>query len=116
MPTERIIHGNRDASGHWLAWFAESPQIAFGGESAIEAISRILATMQPPCDLQDIWPLTDLQLLVSGRFEFAVGSAPCPDCGGSGKYVGFQAVEPCGACEGRGRVRLQQDGESAREA
>ena len=109
MQSERVIHGKRDVSGHWTCWFADSPQTPFGGGSAVEAISRTLATMQPPCDLQDVWPLTDLQLLVSGRFEFAVGSAPCQDCNGSGQYVGFQAVEPCEACEGRGRVRLQQD-------
>ena len=115
MPTERIIHGERDHTGHWTAWFADIPQTAFGGGSAIEALSRIVATMHPPCDLQDIWPLTDLQLLVSGRFEFAVGSACCPQCNGSGRYVGFQAVEPCGACEGRGRVRLQRVVEHAED-
>lgn len=46
---------------------------------AVEALSRILATMQPPCDLQDIWPLTDLQSLVfrplriCGRFGPVLG-------------------------------------------
>lgn len=109
MSRERIICGERHPSGYWVAWLADMPQNAIGGGSAVEALSRILATMEPPCDLQDIWPLTNLQLLVSGSFEFAVGSAPCPDCKGSGRYVGFQAVEPCGSCEGRGRVRLQQD-------
>lgn len=28
-------------------------------------------------------------------------SAPCPDCGGSGVYVGLAKVEPCGACGGQ---------------
>ena len=28
----------------------------------------------------------------------------CPDCGGSGKYVGLLAVEKCGTCGGSGTV------------
>ena len=101
MPTERIIHGERDDDGHWAAWFADAPQITFGGRTTAEAISRLLRTLRDP-DLY-MWPLSDHAAVKAGTFAIAVGSALCPDCNGFGQYIGFQAVEPCG------RVRLQQD-------
>lgn len=105
MHHERIIHGSCDASGHWSARFADVPQVSYGGRTTAEAISRLLQTLRDP-DLY-MWPLSDHAAVDAGTFAIAVGSAPCPDCNGSGRYVGFQAVEPCGTCEGRGRVRLQ---------
>jgi DnaJ-class molecular chaperone len=32
-------------------------------------------------------------------------SGACPDCKGSGKYVGLQIVEPCTLCNGSGKSR-----------
>jgi DnaJ-class molecular chaperone len=29
---------------------------------------------------------------------------PCPDCGGSGRYVGLNVAEDCERCGGSGRV------------
>jgi len=37
------------------------------------------------------------------RLVFVLG-AVCSECGGSGEYVGLNAVEKCGACGGSGRV------------
>lgn len=30
---------------------------------------------------------------------------PCPDCDGSGKYVGLNVIESCARCGGNGRIR-----------
>ena len=118
MPTERTIRGESDADGHWSVWFTDAPQTAFGGPSPIEALTRLFATLDPPIDFRDLQPLTDWPLTVPWFFEVAVGFDLCQDCNGSGQYIGFQAVEPCGTCQGCGRLRLQQhvdtDGESDR--
>ena len=28
----------------------------------------------------------------------------CPECGGSGRYVGLNVIEPCQCCAGSGRI------------
>ena len=51
--------------------------------------------------------LSDEPILESDRtdhLEFVVGGT-CPDCDGSGRYVGLNTVEVCGACGGTGRVK-----------
>lgn len=109
MPAKRIIRGESDADGHWSVWFTDAPQTAFGGPSPLEALARLFATLDPPIDFRDIQPLTDWPSTIPGFFEVSLGSNPCPDCNGSGRYVGFQAVEQCVRCQGRGRVRLQSN-------
>lgn len=109
MPTGRIICGESDANGHWYVWFIDAPQTSFGGPSPLEALTRLFATLDPPIDFLDVQPLTDWPSTIPGFFEVAVGSEVCPDCSGSGQYVGLQAVELCARCQGRGRVRLQPD-------
>lgn len=106
MDHERIIHGSRDASGRWSVRFADTPHVSYGGRTSAEAISRLLQTLRDS-DVY-MWPLSDHAAVEAGSFAIAVGSAPCPDCNGSGQYVGFQAVEPCRTCQGCGRVRLKQ--------
>lgn len=36
----------------------------------------------------------------------------CPDCKGSGKYIGFNVIEECLLCKGEGRI---EDKETARK-
>ena len=63
------------ADGHWSAWRAGRPETAFGGHTEREAVLMLLEA--------------------SGE--------PCGECGGSGQYVGLQAVTTCQECHGRGR-------------
>lgn len=45
--------------------------------------------------------------------DFAERSETCPDCGGSGKYVGLLTVDTCRTCGGDGRIaeRVLWEGE-----
>ena len=54
MPTERIIHGERDDDGHWSAWFADAPSVSFGGRTPVQVLIRLFATSSPPCTMGDI--------------------------------------------------------------
>jgi hypothetical protein len=102
-PDRRIIvHFNRD-SGDWNAWLAGHPQHAFGGDSSATALARFL----DKCGWSDLQVVADeyASSLDGAHFEFIVRHAgpkqTCPDCGGSGKYVGLHAVETCRRCGGR---------------
>lgn len=64
--------------GHWTAWFVDTPETAFGGETEPAAVQALL------------------------RSETRPGS-PCGACGGSGKYRGLHEVQPCQECAGTGR-------------
>ena len=72
----------------------------FGGPSASIALERAVSGFGFSTDDLDAagpWD-GDPDRLVFRRKE------TCPDCGGSGRYVGLAAVETCGRCGGRGRA------------
>lgn len=32
--------------GHWSAWFEDSPQVAYGGDTPVEAVQRLFSQWQ----------------------------------------------------------------------
>ena len=86
---------------HWSAYFADCPETAFGGEWPAEAIQRLAATV-PGLDVANI--TADHERSSADRLVFVLGSGVCPECGGSGEYVGLNVTETCGACGGSGEV------------
>lgn len=93
-----IIAEQRDDT--WMAWQDSFPCLSFGGDTAVAAVSRL-------CEGVGIDPETlagRYSTLTRDRMEFTEASGPCPDCGGSGKYIGLNAVEDCATCFGVGRV------------
>ena len=84
---------------HWTAWFADSPpETAFGGEWPADAIQQLVATV-PGLDVESI--TADHERSSDDRLVFVpTDSGVCPECGGSGEYVGLNAVETCGVCGG----------------
>ena len=86
--------------GTWTAWQEHSPCLSFGGDEPATAVSRL-------CESEGI-DLATLACRYSkvtrDRMEFVTASGPCPDCGGSGQYVGLSEVEDCSTCCGGGRV------------
>ena len=102
----RII-AERDPGGLWTAWFdGQSDQIQVG-RSQGEAVRRLLARTRhrriPPTD---IW--ADPSATRDGHLEYVVvtdqNTDPCPDCQGSGQYIGLSVVEPCQTCQGSGML------------
>ena len=80
---------------HWSAWFESKPTVAFGGDTAAKAATRLL----------EAHGIDPSQVQASGnptisRLELRISTAPCPDCGGSGKYIGLNSVETCKGCGG----------------
>lgn len=97
--SRRIII-ERDDSGHWSAWFADEPQTTFGGDTMLTALQR-LGTVLRESENRRLRPVTGPDELVAGRAELELPE-PCPDCHGSGVYVGLSMAEPCERCGGAG--------------
>jgi len=81
---------------HWTAYFADSPETAFGGEWPAEAIQRLVTTV-PDLDFERI--TADHEQSSDDRLVFVLAEV-CSECGGTGEYVGLNAVEVCGVCGG----------------
>jgi hypothetical protein len=97
-----IVHFNTQHGG-WNAWIAGNPQQAFGGDTSATAVARLLDA----CGWSELQVVADgdASSLDGAHFEFLVRHSgpelPCPECGGSGSYVGLSAVETCRRCGGR---------------
>lgn len=85
---------------HWLAWIEGRTESASTGESAAQAIEQLVETL-PGVESESLTIIKRASRM--GRYVFAVDAA-CPDCKGTGQYVGLVAVENCRMCEGLGRV------------
>ena len=100
MPLNLRIIAERDPHGNWSAWFDGRPQWAYGGDEAATAVSRLAYS-------REIDPGTlsaDYDACQDGHMEFTLGGQTCPDCGGTGKYIGFLEVGNCETCDGSGKV------------
>ena len=98
MSQVRIIAAP-DCTGHWNAWLDGTPATAFGGDAPATAVARLLRAYR--------WSVDQIESLGSGappRQLFRVRTDPCPDCQGSGKYVGLRVAEICDRCGGKGVV------------
>ncbi|MSR59345.1 MAG: hypothetical protein EXS05_17165 [Planctomycetaceae bacterium] len=91
----------------WSASFDGRPQTAFGGNTAIVAVRRLLEGTEAAADQYTV--LCDQP--IPGIINPVTWNPPellavCPECEGRGDYVGLQEVERCGGCRGRGVVAL----------
>ncbi|MDA1013603.1 MAG: hypothetical protein O3A00_04010 [Planctomycetota bacterium] len=112
MPTNVMESGTRivvESDGHhWRAWFADDPADWTVGSLPGLALKRVLAAKServPPA----YKVRSDAARSTEYHLEFLIGpefseSSGCPDCGGSGKYVGFSVIESCRRCDGSGII------------
>lgn len=85
---------------HWSAWFADAPRDATCGTSPRHAVERLLnAHPERGLTLDALVAEAGWERGKELRF-LAPARRTCPDCGGSGKYVGLQAVDLCRTCRG----------------
>lgn len=87
----------------WAACFKGREQDPCYGQSPRDAVQSLL-NANPDCGLS----LGDLVENPASRRKnriecLARERIVCPDCRGSGKYIGFTVIEPCRACHGSGR-------------
>ena len=86
--------------GHWSATFEGHPELGFRGDHPVIALSRLLESLDN-FDPNKLTPVEDRT--TDSRMVFVIGDE-CPDCKGSGEYVGLNQVTPCTRCDGYGRV------------
>jgi hypothetical protein len=94
-----------EAHGHWSARFAHpSSHESYGGANALDAVRQLIANCpQLGVSLDDFEPDWDNCSTTRIEMVFVRFSGDvCPDCGGTGKYVGLNLVETCLACGGTG--------------
>lgn len=95
-----LIIAEIDSAGHWSAWVENNPCTAFGGNAPAVAVERLLEF----ASLDPMGIHADCSRSSLSRQVFIHGGEPCPDCSGSGRYVGFNSVEDCLGCSGSGVV------------
>ncbi len=94
--------------GHWSAQLDDGTPDSYGGPDAFAAMRRLLENSPARhLTLDDFEP--DLDECRLKRVEMVLKDRdrgdqeqkePCPECGGTGRYVGLMEVEPCRACGG----------------
>lgn len=88
------------AENRWRAWFAGNGDYACEGRTGGTAIANLLRDSgHDPKNL-----LAYFRYNHAGQAEFPFQGEPCPDCRGSGTYVGLNTVERCRRCHGAGMV------------
>ncbi|MFH5806765.1 hypothetical protein ACG2DA_22180, partial [Alienimonas sp. DA493] len=81
-------------------WTAEVGPHAAGGSGPGKTLRRLCRALNVPAT--DVLSLSGA---TANRQTFRLGpTAPCGDCGGSGRYARLRAVEPCGTCGGARRI------------
>ena len=84
---------------HWCAHFADTPYINYGASDPAAAIRRLL-TASPERELDEATIVADSARSTGERMEFTIqrhrtAEDACPECGGTGRYVGLLKIEPC---------------------
>ena len=87
-----------------LSYNLLSIAMRYGGPTAMEALGRLIQQLERPNGYEpaefDLLEETDSRFV----YEMRSASETCPDCGGTGKYVGLNIVEECPKCGGSGRI------------
>lgn len=92
----RLI-AEKELNGHWSCHREGFPEEAAGGPSYMLSVKRF-------CERHGL-DMLGLSLVEKEptRVVIRVREA-CPDCKGTGRYVGLNMVEECGTCRGSGRA------------
>lgn len=78
---------------------------AFGGDTAVVAIRRLLEATEAPDDSYRV-QTDESGIPACVRWDRPLVLTRCTECDGKGQYVGLHLVERCGACNGQGSVVL----------
>ncbi len=104
-PVTRIIANKR--FGHWSAWFTDKPAFTYGGHSALSAVQKLLDSHpERNIHFEKLVQLTE-GADVREWLEFSIPTRQlieCPECRGTGQYIGLTTVEVCGHCQGERQV------------
>lgn len=99
------IRGRRDLYGNWFAWYSARPNHASQGGTPQEAVAALLRRSDASIDDWNVLAMVQADAEGLDEFEIDLASnAPCPECRGTGRYVGLTHVEDCGMCRGSGQL------------
>ena len=105
-----VCQPNSFGSSQWCVWEEDNPYRRACGDRPIAALQRFL---QINCRGEWRFDLIcDEELTGWGQSDCRMRWSPpdlyreCPECRGSGTYVGFLSREPCRECAGRGEVSV----------
>jgi hypothetical protein len=114
----RLIAGRGPTNQDWSVWLESEPQQACGGMTPMNAVRRWLELNETrfpgPFDVRRIQQESTLDRQVIFLNRKTTAEATCPECDGSGRYVGLHLVEDCAACGGAGVVPTKWSGRPPR--
>src|SRR5690606_24523750 len=99
----------KNPAGHWSCYKDGRPERSAEGPLPLVALRRC-------CKMYAVDAEAFTQVMrTRSRIVFATDASReeldllsgldlCPDCAGTGRYVGLNVVEPCSTCEGTGHV------------
>jgi len=96
------IHAVHDMAPyeHWTAWIDGDSGLAFGGQSAGEAVEHLLEFAgMDPATLH-----ADLSQCSGTKIVFIHDGKTCQVCRGTGKNIGLYIADQCRTCGGSGLV------------
>jgi hypothetical protein len=95
----RLI-AERIGSGRWGCYAEGKPEVSASAPLPGGALQRLCAILGLPAAAYAAIHRTP-ERIIYDRIRRGT-ERPCPDCRGTGEYVGFTVVEPCRACGGSG--------------
>ena len=87
----------RDRDGHWSCRRSDRIGITAGGDSSTTALERCCEIYLADASAFNVAESTADRVLYRQKIL-------CPQCAGSGEYVGLAVVEACSECAGTGLV------------
>ena len=106
--TLRLIAARGPTDRDWSVWLEGEPQQACGGMTSMDAVRRWLALNETrfpgPFRVRLGRHESTLHRQVIFLNRKTTVAATCPECRGSGTYVGLNVVEDCAACGGHGVI------------
>ena len=104
----RLIAARGPANRDWSVWLEGEPRQACGGMTPMSAGRRWLALNRErfpgPFDVRRVQQESTLDRQVIFLSRKTAAETTCPECDGSGRYVGLNLVEDCALCGGDGVV------------
>ena len=97
-----LLIAERVGTCRWDCRAEERPEVSASAPLPLEAMRRLCGILGLPASCYVAVERTTNRIVF--RKGVSEPTGPCPDCGGSGRYVGLIVVEPCRTCRGSGSI------------